>query len=300
MTGRSISTRPTFRTLPRPDWLPQNVWPFETLGVPSGESLLAVTEAGRGPTLLFVHVGFWSFVWRDLVTRLAPDFRCVIFDAPGNGRTEEPPGTTVSMESASRAVHDVITGLGLTDLTLVAHDLGGPSALAGISEMPERVRGIVAMNTFGWRPDVRALRFMLAFMGSRWIREIDALTGFLPRIASTSFGVGRHLDERGRAAFLAGAGTLCRRAFHDYIRDTRHCDHLYADVSHTLTTRLTDLPLLTIFGERNDPFGFQRHWKKLFPGARQEVVAGGNHFPMCDAPDLCARVIREWHREHVA
>jgi haloalkane dehalogenase len=299
MTSRVVSSRRTFRTLPRPDWLPPDVWPFEAFGVPSGESLLAVTEVGSGPTLLFVHVGMWSFVWRDLVTRLAPDFRCIFFDAPGNGRTEDPPETAVSIERSARAVYDVINELGLTDLTLVAHDLGGPSALAGITEIPGRIRGIVGMNAFAWRPDVRALRFMLALMGSRFIREVDALTGFLPRIASSPFGVGLHMDERSRAAFLAGVGTRGRRAFHDYVRDARHCDHLYADVHHTLTGVLADRPLLTIFGERNDPFGFQRHWKQLFPEARQEVVARGNHFPMCDDPDLCARVIREWHRDLV-
>jgi len=30
------------------------------------------------------------------------------------------------------------------------------------------------------------------------------------------------------------------------------------------------------------------------------VVAKGNHFPMCDDPDLVARTIRAWHSEKVA
>jgi hypothetical protein len=45
----------------------------------------------------------------------------------------------------------------------------------------------------------------------------------------------------------------------------------------------------TIFGQRNDPFGFQPRWKQLFPHARDVVVLKENHFPMCDAPDLPAR-----------
>jgi len=63
---------------------------------------------------------------------------------------------------------------------------------------------------------------------------------------------------------------------------------------------LAQVPMLTIFGERNDPFGFQKRWKELFPDARQAVVAKGNHFPMCDAPDFVAREIREWYQSRLA
>ena len=45
--------------LSRPSWLPRRVWPFETFGIETDEALLAVTEAGSGPTLVFVHVGAW-------------------------------------------------------------------------------------------------------------------------------------------------------------------------------------------------------------------------------------------------
>jgi hypothetical protein len=58
--------------------------------------------------------------------------------------------------------------------------------------------------------------------------------------------------------------------------------------------------LLTIFGERNDPLGFQPRWKQLFGDADQVVVSKGNHFPMCDDPELVATSIRKLHRNRVA
>jgi haloalkane dehalogenase len=250
--------------------------------------------------LLFVHVGAWSFIWRDLITRLASSFRCICFDAPGNGRTQDAPGSTVTLQAAADAVASVIDAMELHDFTVVAHDLGGPAALAALAGKPEYVRGIVAMNTFAWRPSGAAFRGMLALMGSSFMREFNVLTGLIPRISATSFGVGRHLDEPSRKAFRAGIGSRGRRAFHAYMRDTRHCDDLYDRISSALTGPLAHVPLLTIFGERNDPFGFQKRWKELFPSARQVVVAKGNHFPMCDAPDLVANAIRDWHRKLVA
>src|SRR5579864_6255114 len=103
--------------LPRPEWLPETVWPFQTFGLEVDGSVLAVTDAGQGPVLLFVHVGTWSFIWRDVITKLATEFRCICFDAPGNGRTRSGAGITINLERASRAVAGVIEGLDLTDIT---------------------------------------------------------------------------------------------------------------------------------------------------------------------------------------
>jgi haloalkane dehalogenase len=138
---------------------------------------------------------------------------------------------------------------------------------------------------------------MLAIVGSPIMREFDVLTGLVPRITSSSFGIGRHLDWPSRATFRAGMGPRSLRSFHNYMRDALHCDDVYARVAAVLAGPLATVPLLTIFGERNDPFGFQKRWKELFPAARQVVVPKGNHFPMCDAPDLVAHAIRSWHQE---
>jgi haloalkane dehalogenase len=74
---------------------------------------------------------------------------------------------------------------------------------------------------------------------------------------------------------------------------------VYEDIARGFAGPLAHLPLLTIFGQRNDPIGFQPRWKTLFPGARQVIVANGNHFPMCDDPGFVAAQIRQWHRELV-
>jgi len=290
------------RTFPRikpPAWLPAGAWPFETFGIESGDSLLAVSEFGEGPVLLFVHAGGWSFIWRDLVLRLGAQFRCIFFDAPGNGQTQDRSARPVTLEDEKRAVTRVIAALELDEFTLVAHDLGGPPALAAVGETPELVRGIVAMNTFGWRPSGAGFRGMLALMGGGPIRTLNVQTGFIPRISSRSFGVGRHMDPVSRHAFYAGMRARVN-SFHDYMRDARRADDLYEQVDRALQGPLAKVPLLSIFGERNDPFGFQQRWKELYPSARQAVVAKGNHFPMCDAPDFVAFTIRSWYSECVA
>ena len=131
------------------------------------------------------------------------------------------------------------------------------------------------------------------------MREIDVLTEMIPRITSSASGVGLHLDRASRNAFYAGIGRQGVRAFHGYLRDAGKSQVIYEQVERALTGPFRRLPLVTIFGERNDPLGFQPRWKQLFPDARQIVVRKGNHFPMCDDPDLVAASIRELCRDRV-
>lgn len=299
-TERDRSSDVHRELLPRPEWLPENVWPFEAVGVEVDGSTIAVTDIGRGPVLLFVHTGVWSFLWRDVLLRLANDFRCVCLDAPGTGRSSKLPGEAISLGRSARAVTAVIRALELQDFSLVVHDLGGPAGIVGAVEVADRVRGIAALNTFGWRPSGAFFRGMLALMGSALVREFDVLTEFMSRISSSNIGVGRHMDALSRHVFRAGIDPAARRAFHYYMRDARQNDSLFETVERALAGPFKDLPLLTVFGELNDPLGFQSQWKALFPDARQVVVKGGHHFPMCDDPDLVARAIRSWHQERVA
>ena len=282
--------------LPRPQWLPKSVWPFETAALPFEGGRIAVTDVGQGPVLLFVHTGMWSFIWRDIMLRLSSDFRCICFDAPGTGQSDRWPVNSISLEKASRAATAVITSLDLRDITLVFHDLGGPSGIAGAARVPDRIRALCAVNAFAWKPSGIAFRAMLALMGSTLMREFDVLTQLGPRVTKSAFGIGRHMDEASRQAFFAGIGRQGTRAFHGYLADARRDKKIYAQVESALAGPFHRLALTTIFGEKNDPLGFQPRWKQLFPDARQEVVTQGNHFPMCDAPELVAASIRELHK----
>lgn len=286
-------------TIVRPEWLSHEVWPHPLEAVDTPAGAVSVTDTGDGPAALLVHVGFWSLVWRDLIAHLTPSFRCVTLDAPGTGLSHRPGPEGVTLAAAADAITAVVRSFQLDDLVLVLHDLGGPAGLAAASEWPDRVRGIVAVNTFGWRPEGTLFRTMLAVMGSTLLEGADALTGFLPRMTATRFGVGRRLDRDAKRVFRLGIDRDGRRSFHRYMRGARREDALFARVERTLRGPLADRPLLTVFGERNDPLDFQPRWRERFPEARRLVVPGGLHFPMCDAPELVAESVATWHREEV-
>jgi pimeloyl-ACP methyl ester carboxylesterase len=280
-----------------PTWLPPEVWPFETTQLDVDGSAIAIAEVGVGPVLLF-YTGIGSFVWRDVMLRLSADFRCVVLDPPGIGLSSPVPRSATTLANSARAVAAVSQALDLQDVTLVIHDTGAPPALAAAARTPDRIRGIVGINTFGWKPAGRAFRGMLAVMGGPMMRRIDVATGLLPRLTATAFGVGRHLDDTSRRAYREGIARSIG-AFHDYLGEARFSDEIYGEVTRALTGPFRHLPVLTIFGERNDPLGFQPQWKGIFPNAKQLVIPKGNHFPMCDDPDFVANAIRAWHHECV-
>jgi pimeloyl-ACP methyl ester carboxylesterase len=281
-------------SIPRPDWLSADAWPWPIGSLSVDRSSVAVSEIGRGPTLLF-YTGIGMFIWRDVIRRLCREFHCVALDPPGIGASASIPSSSATLARSARAVTAVMQALALSDITLVAHDSGGPPAFAAAARDPQRIGRLVAVNTFGWRPNGAAFRGMLAVMGSPVMRQLNLGTGALARLTATAFGAGRHLDQNSRHAFQAGF-QKSMSVFHDYLRDARDSD-LYNQIAAGFEGPLRHLPLLTIFGERNDPLKFQRRWKALFPHARQAVVPHGNHFPMCDDPELVADEIRRFAKE---
>jgi haloalkane dehalogenase len=271
----------------RPDWLTDDAWPHPVHALTVGDDTIAYTDAGHGPTLLLVHTGMWSFVWREVIADLAHDFRCVTLDAPGTGLSS---GTgRADLTRSSQAIDALVRHLDLRDIVLVLHDLGGIATLHASAAWTDRVRGLVAVNTFGWRPSGFAFRSMLALLGSGVMRELDVLTGWLPRLTSTTFGAGRHWNRQLRKTFLSALDRRGRRSFHHYMRSVMRFDFDRVDAAREA---YRPLPAVTVFGERNDYLGFQPKWAEALDDLEQIEIPKGNHFPMCDAPTAVTEAIR--------
>ena len=284
----------------RPQWLDRDVYPFTLRQVDLSTGPVAYVDEGQGPVLLFVHAGMWSFVFRDVIADLSTDFRCVTLDFPGSGLTPAHEGV-VSIADMSAILAEFVQTLDLGHVTLVVHDLGGLVGLGAASGDASRYAGLVMANSFAWTPDRISLRAMLRVMGSSTMTAIDVATNFLPRLSGTSFGVGRHLDRDSRLAFRGPFEERGpRRTFHALMRsvlgDPDHTDAVAAATNGVLS----HLPVLSIYGERNDPFGFQDRVTATWRDHEGLVIDNGNHFPMCDDPELFAETLRRWHAGRVA
>ncbi|MGA7706612.1 MAG: alpha/beta hydrolase [Acidobacteriaceae bacterium] len=101
------------------------------------------------PVVLLLH-GFpaSSFMFRELIPRLADQYRVIAPDLPGFGFTEvlEDRKYKYSFDSLSRTVEAFTDVLGLKQYALYVFDYGAPTGFRLAMRRPERVTAIVSQN----------------------------------------------------------------------------------------------------------------------------------------------------------
>ena len=108
---------------------------------------IAYTSAGSGsPAIVFIHGGFadQSF-WSEQVP-LAETYRLVTLDLAGHGASGSE-RETWSMDAFGEDVRAVVEALELDAVVLVGNSLGGPVGLNVAQKLPDRVRGLIAVDT---------------------------------------------------------------------------------------------------------------------------------------------------------
>jgi len=107
-------------------------------GPPDGEAILLLHGQ---PT--------WSYLYRHVIPALvAPGLRVIAPDLIGFGRSDKPTRRSAyTVHSHVKWLEDLVSRLGLTGITLVAQDWGGPIGLGVLARQPERFARVVATNT---------------------------------------------------------------------------------------------------------------------------------------------------------
>ena len=77
-------------------------------------------------------------------------------------------------------------------------------------------------------------------------------------------------------------------------------DPLMSEVELELKTKLADIPVLTLFGCKNDALGWQQRFGRIFRNVTAVRIEGGHHFPFNDDPDRYAAAIGDWWAKKVA
>jgi cis-3-alkyl-4-acyloxetan-2-one decarboxylase len=281
-------------------------FPFEPHFVQLPE--LALHYVDEGPSsaepLLFLHGNpTWSYLWRRPIADLsAKGHRCVAVDHMGFGRSDKPPH--LSAYSLRRHVDNtiaVLEALDLRDVTLVAHDWGGPIGLGAMLERPERLRRLVLMNTWAWELPSFLPPFLREFR-TEGLGEILALGGNL-FVESIPGGMARRdgdpaMMDAYRAPFpdyWSRAGTL---AFQREIPLTERDSS--APLMGSINERLPQLrvPTLLVWGMRDPVFQpvFLHQWREIFPDAEVVELEDASHYLVEDRPDAVTAAIEGFLR----
>lgn len=121
---------------------------------PSREAIRArnnVHVRGRGSrTLLFVHgFGCDQNMWRYVLPAFEEDYRCVLFDYVGSGKSDwsaYDPERYTTLKGYARDVLDVIEAFDLRDVIFVGHSVSAVVGLLAALEAPERFDRMVLIG----------------------------------------------------------------------------------------------------------------------------------------------------------
>lgn len=271
-------------------------YPFAPHYLRTDAGRMHYVDVGSGEPVVLLHGNpTWSFLYRHLIHRLTPTYRCVAPDYLGFGRSEKPPGADYAPPAQAARVEAFIDHLTLRDVTLVVHDWGGPIGLSYALRHPDRVKRIVVANSWLWPlhddPWIAAFsRAAGSALGRLLITRYNAFARILLPLA---FADPSRLTPDAFRYYCAPLATPSDRiASWAFPRALLHATPwlraLWAD-----RHRLTRIPMCIIWGLR-DPAFSARHlhrWTAAFPDAHVHRLPNVGHYVPEEAPHLFARYV---------
>lgn len=108
---------------------------------------ISYSDTKKGTAIVLLH-GFLEnqTMWLDLVPELSKKYRMITIDLLGHGKTESL-GYIHSMEENAAIVQAVLSKLRIRKAVLVGHSMGGYVALAFAELFPQKVKGLVLLNS---------------------------------------------------------------------------------------------------------------------------------------------------------
>src|SRR6266702_3777075 len=291
-------------TLPRPPWLDEQLYPFQSRFVEVEGNCIHYIDEGSGPTLFFIHPGVgWSFIYSDIIQELRSRFRCVALDLPGFGRSPAAPGYQHTLTGDSRLLERFMQALGLTDVTLFSHDVTGSIALGVVARRPEWFRAVVVLPSFAWPVEsYRKVYPMIQLVGSPLFRFLSYYFNFflvytLRTVTKKPNQQFSHLEKQDYRG--PNLNRAVRRYPHDLFKSVTKSHDYLADLEQRLSEIKEMLALLIFAEDGTIEMGWLSRFEQLFPRHRSVVIQGSHHFPQVYDSLGVATAIRSWWDEEI-
>ena len=114
----------------------------------AGGTNISYVDTGSGDPIVFLHGNpTSSYLWRNIITHLRSDGRCLAPDLMGMGDSGNSPNGSYRFVDHSSVLDSWFDAVGLTSkVTLVVHDWGSALGFHWAKRNPEHVKGIVYME----------------------------------------------------------------------------------------------------------------------------------------------------------
>ncbi|HEU5383435.1 MAG TPA: alpha/beta hydrolase [Ktedonobacteraceae bacterium] len=240
-------------------------------------------EAGptTAPALLYLHGTSLGNLWLEYHNLLAHDFHVFAPDIPGFGLTERPDWMR-DMSDYVLYLRDLLNTLGLEQVHVVGHSLGGWMAAELAVWYPERVSKLVLSNAAGIRVKGSPIADLFAMNPQELVAAcFDNLAAALP-LMPAEMNVAYMIQAYKERATLASLAW------------NPHFDPRLARRIQSVTC-----PTLVIWGENDRliPAVYGTTFHSLIPGSQLVMLSGTGHMPMFEQAEDWARHIGTFLQE---
>lgn len=275
----------------RPRWVSDRLYPFESRWLDTPRGCLHYVDEGQGAPIIFLHGNpSWSFEYRGPIDTLRDRYRCIALDHLGfglSGRSTDPLDHHPAAHAERFAT--LLDHLDLAGVVLVVSDWGGPVGLSAARARPERIRGLVVLNSWCWPvSDILRFRLFSATMSSGLARHLVERHNLFVR-GLMPLGVGRRevltrevmahyahaqSDAAARAASVALPGYITGAS--DWLANVWQGRRVFADK-----------PALVLWGLKDPAFRRDQLqvWQAALTNCRTRELRDCGHFVAEEAPD---------------
>jgi pimeloyl-ACP methyl ester carboxylesterase len=263
----------------------------------SGGGRVRYLRVGSGAPLLLLHTVRTQLDHFQLVIpRITDAFTVYAVDLPGMGWSDIVAGASYEEPALRAAVVRVVEHLDLTDLTLAGESMGATLSLTASVELRDRVRRIVAFNTYDFADGIKRANLLARMVvGSIRAPVVGPIVAGLDnrQVFKGVMGGGLHdpgqlpdhyLDELRRVGRRPGYPTVARGIY-------RNLESLIA--ARERYARI-NVPVTLVYGDEDwsRPSDRQANIESV-PGARDLVLRETGHFAALERPEEVARILLE-------
>jgi pimeloyl-ACP methyl ester carboxylesterase len=251
-------------------------------------------QAGIGQPLVLLHGGFGfdSRSWRRQIDALSDRYLVVAWDAPGCGRSSDPP-PSFRLPDYADCLAGFIAALGLSRPHVLGLSFGGTLALQLIDRYPGIPRTLILAGAYaGWAgslpPDEVERR--VARLAADMQRPPDEwIPGYIPGLL-TEAAPPEVVDEV--RSLMSGVRPAANRTMLEGMAE--------ADLRDVLPR--VDVPTLLLYGDRDSRSSVEvgRALHEGIPGSRLVILPGVGHLSSVEAAADFNREVRAFLDEHPA
>ena len=240
---------------------------------------------GVRPALVILHGLFGSSDnLGSLGTELSSDFDVLLVDQRDHGRS--PHSDHITYPSMAEDVHALILSLGLKDVVLAGHSMGGKTAMLFAQRWPELLRQLVVLDISPREHDDNHAHILHA------LRTADLGQGRTRKEVEEHLK--GHIKEPGVVQFILK--NLYWKT-PEQLAWRMNVEGLYRDLEHILAPigpEMVRVPTLFIRGGQSDYITREDlpQIKEQFPNSRVETIPYAGHWVHAQAPQEVAALIR--------